>query len=279
MTEGPIDTNVHQNTKSSYAAVNDLNMYYEIHGTGKPLVLLHGGLGATGMFSEVLPLLANSRQVILADLQAHGRTADIDRPLSYEQMADDISALIQHIGFERADVMGYSLGGGVALQTAFRHPEAVRKLIVVSAPYKQDGWYPEVLVGMRSINAEVGRTWIGSPMQQAYASVAPRPEDWPVLVGKTGHLLSQDYDWSEAVSRLHLPVMIAVGDADSVRPAHSVQFFERLGGGQRDANWDGSGISNARLAILPGTTHYNIFASPLLPPIVASFLDAPMPKE
>ncbi len=279
MTEGSVDTNVRQNAKGSYASVNGLNIYYEIHGTGKPLVLLHGGFGETGMFGEVLPMLASGRQVIPVDLQGHGRTADIDPPLSFERMADDISALIQRLGFERADVMGYSLGGGVALQTAIRHPQVVRKLVVVSTPCKRDGWYPEVLRGMESMNAEVGRTWTGSPMYQAYASIAPRPEDWPALVGKMGQLLSQEYDWSEAVARLRLPVMIVVGDADSVRPAHAVAFFELLGGGLRDANWDGSGMSNARLAVLPGMTHYNIFASPVLASTIAPFLDAPMPGE
>jgi pimeloyl-ACP methyl ester carboxylesterase len=135
-------------SKGNYAEVNGLEMYYEIHGTGEPLILLHGGVGAIEMFGEVLPLLAEGRQVIAADLQAHGRTADIDRPLSFESMADDIAALIEHLGFEKADVMGYSLGGGVALQTAIRHPEVVRKLVVVSTPFERDGWYPEILAGM-----------------------------------------------------------------------------------------------------------------------------------
>lgn len=230
MIEGSIHANLRENAKGGYASINGLNMYYEIHGVGKPLVLLHGGFGETGMFGEVLTMLASGRQVIPVDLQGHGRTADIDRPLSFERMADDISVLIQQLGFEQADVMGYSLGGGVALQTAIRHPQVVRKLVVVSTPCKRDGWYPEVLKGMESMNAEVGKTWVGSPMYQAYASIAPRPEDWPMLVGKLGQLLSQPYDWSEAVSRLKLPVMIVCGDADSVRPAHAVTFFELLGG-------------------------------------------------
>jgi pimeloyl-ACP methyl ester carboxylesterase len=137
-----------------YASVNGLEMYYEIHGTGRPLILLHGGVGAIEMFGEVLGLLAEDRQVVAVDLQAHGRTADIDRPLSFESMADDIAALIEHLGFEKADVMGYSLGGGVALQTAIRHPEVVRKLVVVSTPFKRDGWYPEILAGMGQMGPE-----------------------------------------------------------------------------------------------------------------------------
>jgi pimeloyl-ACP methyl ester carboxylesterase len=128
--------------EGDYAHVNGLEMYYEVHGTGEPLILLHGGVGAIEMFGEVLPLLAQGRQVIAADLQAHGHTADFDRPLRFESMSDDIRALIEHLGLEEADVMGYSLGGGVALQTVLRHPQVVRKLVLVSTPFSRDGWYP-----------------------------------------------------------------------------------------------------------------------------------------
>jgi pimeloyl-ACP methyl ester carboxylesterase len=205
-----------------YVNVNGLRVYYELHGTGRPLVLLHGGLGTIAMFEQVLPALAEARQVIAVELQAHGHTADVDRPLSFESMADDVGALIGQLRFERADVMGYSLGGGVALQTAIRYPERIRKLVVVSAPFRRDGWYTEVLAGMASMDAEAARTMVGSPMHQAYASVAPRPEDWPVLVTKTGQLLQKEYDWSTAVAALTMPAMIVVGDADGVRTAHAV---------------------------------------------------------
>jgi pimeloyl-ACP methyl ester carboxylesterase len=262
-----------------YAKVNGLNLYYEIHGNGQPLILLHGGLGGVGMFEQILPSLAKKRQVIAVELQGHGHTADIDRPLSFELMAGDVVALIKHFGFETADIPGYSLGGGVALQTAIHHPEVVRKLAVVSAPCKSDGWYPEVRMGMRSMNAEAAKAMVGSLMQQAYASVAPKPEDWPTLVAKTGDLLRQDYDWSASVAAIKGPIMIVVGDADGVRTAHAVEFFEMLGGGKRDAGWDGSGMSNARLAILPGTTHYDIFSSPMLVSAITPFLDTAMPKE
>src|SRR5919199_3106577 len=264
--------------KGDFAEVNGLRMYYEIHGTGQPLILLHGGVEAIELFGEVLPLLAEGRQVIAVDLQAHGRTAAIDRPLSFESMADDVAALIWHLGLERADVMGYSLGGGVALQVAIRHPEAVRKLVVVSTPFKRDGWCPEILAGMGQMGPEAAEPMKGAPMYQLYASVAPRPEDWPVLLTKLGQLLGQDYDWSEDVAAIEALTMIVVGDADSVRTAHAVRFFELLGGGKADAGWDGSGMSNARLAILPGTTHYNIFSSPALASAVTPFLDAPMPE-
>lgn len=264
----------------NHAGVNGLRMYYEVHGAGGgTLILLHGGVGAVEMWGEVLPSLAQGRRVVAVDLQAHGRTADVDRPLSYEAMADDVAALIrQHLGLERADVMGYSLGGGVALQTAIRHPGVVRKLVVVSTPFGRDGWYPEVLAGMGQMGPEAAEPMKGTPMYRLYASVAPRPEDWPVLLTKLGELLRQDYDWAREVEEIEAPAMIVVGDADSVRTAHAVEFFELLGGGKADAGWDGSGMPNARLAVLPGTTHYDIFSSPTLAPAVAPFLDAPMPE-
>jgi pimeloyl-ACP methyl ester carboxylesterase len=171
-----------------------------------------------------------------------------------------------------ADVMGYSLGGGVALRTAIQHPEVVRKLVLVSTPFKRDGWYPEVLAGMEQMGPEAAEPMKQTPMYQLYSSVAPRPEDWPVLLTKLGGLLAQDYDWSEEVAAMEVPAMIVVGDADSVRTSHAVAFFELLGGGKQDAGWDGSGMSDARLAILPGTTH---FSSPALAATVSPFLDAP----
>jgi pimeloyl-ACP methyl ester carboxylesterase len=264
--------------QAGYAPVNGLEMYYQIHGTGQPLILLHGGGGAIEMFGEVLPLLAEGRQVIAVDLQAHGRTADIDRPLSIESQADDIGALIEHLGFDKADVMGYSLGGGVALQTAIRHPDVVRKLVIVSTPFSRDGWYPEVIAGMEKMGPEAAEPMKQTPMYQLYASIAPRPEDWPVLLSKLGQLLRQDYDWSKDVAAIETPTMIVVGDADSVRTAHAVRFYELLGGGKADAGWDGSGMSDARLAVLPGTTHYDIFSSPTLASTVTPFLDAAMPE-
>jgi pimeloyl-ACP methyl ester carboxylesterase len=257
-------------------------LYYESYGdanqSGTPLVLLHGGLGIIGMFGETLLELAKTRQVIGVELQAHGHTADIDRPLSFEAMADDVAALIKHLGFENADVAGYSLGGGVALQVAIRHPDVVRKLVLVSTPCKRQGWYPDVLAGQAAMTGELAKAWVGSPMHQAYASVAPQPENWPQLADKLGKLLRQEYDWSSDFAALKAPTLIAVGDADAVRTSHAVEMFELLGGGKKDAGWDRSGMSNSRLAILPGTTHYDIFFSPMIVPVVTPFLDAPMPQ-
>ena len=260
-------------TKSGYALVNGIELYYEIYGTGQPTILLHGGIGSIQMFEPILSQLAAGRQVIGVDLQAHGRTADVDRPMTYEAMADDIAALITHLGFEQADVMGYSLGGGVALQTAIRHPEVVRKLVVVSVAYKRDGWYPEVLEGMAQVGAAAAEQMKQSPVYELYARIAPRPDDWPVLLTKLGDLVRKDYDWTEGVAALEMPVLIVVGDADSMSPAHSAEFFGLLGGGKGDPGWENPMMPNSQLAILPGMTHYNILTSPTFLTAVIPFLD------
>jgi pimeloyl-ACP methyl ester carboxylesterase len=252
-------------------------MYYEVRGIGQPLVLLHGGAGSIEMFGQILPALSEGRQVIAADLQAHGRTADIDRPLRYELMADDVAALVGHLRLGKADVMGYSLGGGVALRTAIQHSEVVRKLVLVSTTFRRDGWYPEIQVAMGDNSPGKAEGLKQTPMYQVYAKIAPKLEDWPALIDKLGELLRRDYDWSEEVAKVQAPTMLVVGDADSVRTAHAVEFFELLGGGKRDGGWDGSGVRKARLAILPGITHYNIFSSAALASTVKPFLDAPMP--
>ena len=263
--------------KTGYAPVNGLRLYYEIHGAGEPLILLHGGLGATEMFGRILPLLSSTRRVIAVDLQAHGRTADIDRPLTFEAMAGDIAALIRYLGIDKAGVMGYSLGGGVALRIAVQHPGVVKKLVLVSTAFERDGWYPEIVAGMARVGAGSAEPMKQTPMYQLYARIAPKPADWPVLLTKIGELLGKDYDWSKDVAAIKAPTMLVFGDADAVRTAHAVRFFELLGGGQKDGGWDGSGMSNARLAILPGLTHYNIFSSPALASAVTPFLDAPAP--
>jgi pimeloyl-ACP methyl ester carboxylesterase len=263
--------------KSGYASVDGLKMYYEIHGTGKPLILLHGGLGSSDMFNLIMPQLSKDRLVIVVDLQAHGRTGDIDRALSYEAMADDVAALIHYLQIEKTDLMGYSVGGEVALRTAIQHPQVVRKLVIVSATFSRDGWYPEIVAGMTKMGADSAGSMKQTPMYELYAHIAPRPEDWPVLHTKLGEMFRKDYDWSKDVPAIRAPTLLVFGDADAVRTAHAAQFFELLGGGKKDGGWDGSGISNARLAILPGLTHYTIFSSSVLASTVTPFLDALMP--
>ena len=263
--------------KGNYAEVNGLKLYYEIHGSGEPLVLLHGGLGMIETMGEVLNTLAKERQVIGVDLQGHGRTADSDRPLRYELMGDDIAALLGQLGIAQADVMGYSLGAGAALRTAIQHPALVRKLVLVSTPCKRTGWFPEVLTGMDQLGAAAAEFMKPSPIYQSYVRVAPKPENFPLLLDKMGDLMRQPYDWSDAVAGLQMPTMLIFGDADSIPPSHMAEFFGLLGGGQRDAGWDGSGMTKHRLAVLPGLTHYDLFASPLLAMVVKPFLDYALP--
>jgi pimeloyl-ACP methyl ester carboxylesterase len=261
--------------KSGYADVNGLRLYYEMRGNdGTPLVLLHGGLHNTALHAPVAEHLARRRQVISVDLQGHGRTADIDRPLRHEQMADDIAGLLAALGITEVDLLGYSLGGSVALQTAIRHAACVRKLALVSIPFASNGWYPEVQQGFQHLGGALADMMRPSPVYQTYAAVAPRPERFPQLLDKVGELQRRSYDWSADVARLAMPVLLVYADADSMPPAHIVRFFELLGGGQRDAGWDGSAAPLSRLAVLPGQTHYNVFDSPALIGAVEPFLDA-----
>jgi len=260
--------------KTGYAPVNGLRLYYEIHGQGEPLILLHGGLGATGMFGPIIPSLATNRRVIAVDLQGHGRTADINRPLTPEAMADDIAGLLRYLAIEKADVMGYSLGGGVALRLAVQHPAIVNKLILVSTVFKRDGLYAENIAGMSQLGPQVAESMKQTPIYQMYAAVAPNPANWSVLLTKIGELGRKDYDWSSDVAAIKSPTLLVYGDADAVRITHAVEFFQLLGGGKKDGGWDGSGVSNARLAILPGLTHYTIFSSAELASVATHFLDA-----
>ena len=261
--------------KGAYADVNGINLYYETHGTGKPLILLHGGLGSGEMFGPLLPALAANHKVIAVDLQGHGRTADVDRPLSIETMANDISALIGHLGLEKPDVMGYSLGGGVAMLTAIRHPEVVGRLVSVSANIRRSAIYPEMLVQQGQVGPDAAEFMKDTPMYQLYQRVAPRPEDFGRLLGKMGESMAVDFDFSDEVRGLKVPTLFACADADMFPPSHAVEAFELLGGGQRDGGWTGEGrpAGGHALAILPGLTHYNVFGSPLFAAATLTFLD------
>src|SRR5919199_4195976 len=200
-------------SKGNYAEVNGLNMYYEIHGTGQPLILLHGAYMTIDAMGELVPSLAGTRQVIAAELQGHGRTADIDRPLTYEQMADDVAALLRHLVIEKADIFGYSMGGGVALQVAIRHPEVVRKLVVASASYTSDGMHPELLEMIPTITLEV---FAGSPIEEAYLRTAPNPEHFPTLVAKLKQLDMEPYAWPpEDIQGIAAPTLLIIGDSDA----------------------------------------------------------------
>ena len=260
-----------------YAEVNGINLYYESHGSGRPMILLHGGLGSGEMFGPVLPLLAERHQVVAVDLQGHGRTADIDRPLDVRLMAGDIAALIDHLGLVTPDVVGYSLGGGVAFQTAARYPAKVRRLVMVSANIRSDAIYPEMRAQQGQVNAAAVEFLKDTPMYQLYQRVAPRPEDFPRLLTKIGEAMSKSFDFSDEVRGLKMPTLVVAADADMAPPSHYAEVFKLLDGGLRDGGWMGEGRPKGghALAILPGLTHYNIFSSPLLVAATLAFLEEP----
>lgn len=263
-------------SKSGYAPVNGVEVYYAIYGEGDPLVLLHGGLANIDMFGPNVALLAQGRQVIAIDLQGHGHTLPFDRPMSYEAMADDVAGVIRYLGFEKADIMGYSLGGGTALRVAIQHPELVDRLVVVSAPYAWAGWHDYNQQGMRSMTPDMAEGMKGSPLYESYAAVAPDVNNFPVLIGQVAAMMQHDFDWSAAVEQIKAPTLLIYGDWDAVRTSHIASFFELLGGGQQDALWDGSGMNANRLAIIPNATHYNIFNDTRPGEATIAFLDAPV---
>jgi pimeloyl-ACP methyl ester carboxylesterase len=249
-------------------------MYYEIHGTGQPLVLLHGAFSAIGTsFGAFLPELARTRQVIAFELQAHGRTADIDRPLSIEQMADDTAAALRQLGIEQADIFGYSMGAAVALQVALRHPQLVRKLVFASASFNMSGVHPELMEGFGEMAPEMMH---GSPWHDEYLRIAPDPDHFPTLFAKKTQMDQETKDVpAEAVAAIQAPILIVIGDSDLIRPEHAVEMFRLLGGG---VFGDLAGLPPSQLAILPGTTHVSILSrARWLVPMIEEFLDAPVP--
>jgi pimeloyl-ACP methyl ester carboxylesterase len=265
--------------RGNYAEVNGLNMYYEIHGTGEPLVVLHGAYMTIDSMGEIVPSLAESRQVIAVELQGHGRTADVDRPLTYEQMADDTAALLEHIGIDRADIFGYSMGGAATLQVAIRYPDVVRKLVVASASYTSEGAHPELLEMIPSITPEV---FAGSPIEEEYLRTAPNPDDFPTLVAKLKRLDTEPFAWPEEdIQGIAAPTLLIVGDSDAIRLEHALELFRLLGGGVMG---DLSGLPKSQLAVLPGTTHFIPPGSGMLEradwlvPMIRTFLDAPLPQ-
>jgi pimeloyl-ACP methyl ester carboxylesterase len=258
-----------------YADVNGINLYYETYGSGRPMVLLHGGLGSGEMFGPILPALADHHQVIVVDLQGHGRTADIDRPLDIRLMAGDIAALIDHLGLRQPDVVGYSLGGGVAYQVAIAYPEKVGRLVSASAHVRRDAIYPDMLQQQGQVSAAAAEFMKETPMYELYQRVAPRPEDFPRLLDKVGEAMAQDFDFSDDVRGLRMPTLVVAADADMAPPSHYVEVFNLLGGGLHDGGWMGEGRPEGghALAILPGLTHYNVFLSPLFAAVTLAFLD------
>ena len=259
----------------SYADVNGLNLYYETHGSGRPMILLHGGLGSGEMFGPILPTLTAKHQVTAPDLQGHGRTADLDRPIDIQLMADDIAALIEHLGLDKPDIVGYSLGGGVAFFTAVKYPDKIGKLVMASANVRRDAIPAEMLAQQGQVSAAAAEYLKDTPMYELYQRVAPRPEDFGRLLDKMGESMAKDFDFSEEVRGLQVPTLVVAADADMAPPSHYVEVFKLLDGGLRDGGWMGEGRPKGghALAVLPGLTHYNLFASPLFAAVTLDFID------
>jgi pimeloyl-ACP methyl ester carboxylesterase len=265
--------------QTGYAPVGDLSMYYEIHGEGRPLILLHGAYMTADLMAPLLGL-AKTRQVIVPEQQGHGRTADVDRPITYEQMADDTAALARHLAIEQADVLGYSMGGGIAVQLAIRHPALVRRLVVASATFASDGMPAVALEMFPSITPEM---FAGSPIEAEYERLAPNPGDFPKLVEKLKQLDTTDFAWPEEDIRgIAAPTLIVLGDSDGVRLEHAVEMFKLRGGGVMG---DLEGLPESQLAVLPGTAHFVPPGSGLLDradwllAMIPPFLDAPPPPD
>jgi pimeloyl-ACP methyl ester carboxylesterase len=257
----------------SYATSNGIDFYYDEQGEGKPLVLLHGGIGSGEMYAPLTPALAAAgRRVIAVDLQGHGRTADVDRPCGRAGMADDGPGRVSPIG--RGDQRGDTHGGEVALRLALQHPHLVDNLIVVSVAIKRSGNHPEVIAAMDGMSAEAAEFIKPSPPGQFYAANAPDPDNWGTLIAKTADALKHDYDWTDEVRGLQPRTLLVFADADSIRPDHIAEFYGLLGGGLADAGWDGANQPANQLAVLPGRSHYDLLESPLLGPVVSGFLQS-----
>jgi pimeloyl-ACP methyl ester carboxylesterase len=268
-----------ETAKSGYADINGLKYYYEITGKGDPLLLLHGGLFSIDMYAQLRAALANDHRVIAVDLHGHGRTALGNRDISLIDQGTDMAALVRVLGFNQVDVLGHSMGGGVAFQLAVQTPAMVRRLVLVSAPYAQDGFFPEMLPMQAQVGAAMMPMMKDTPMYKSYVAVAPKPEEFPKLLDQMGAYMRRPYDWSADVKKLTMPVMLVYGDSDMFRPEHIVKFYQLLGGGLRDAGWMREHMSKNRLAILPDVTHYDMFMAPQLVQAVLPFLDGKSNKE
>ncbi|MFF5171531.1 alpha/beta fold hydrolase [Micromonospora sp. NPDC000089] len=268
------DATTAETATGQYAEVNGIKLYHETHGEGRPMILLHGGLGSGEMFGAILPALTERHRVTLVDLQGHGRTADIDRPLDVTLMADDVAALIDHLGLDKPDVVGFSLGGGVALHTGIRHPEKVGRVVSASAHIRSDAVYPEMRAQQTQMGAAAAEFLKDTPMYELYQRVAPHPEAFPQLLDKIGEALKTEFDYTEQVKGLRVPTLVVAGDADMAPPSHFVEVFKLLDGGLRDGGWtdEGRPAGGHALAILPGLTHYNLVDSPLFAAVTLDFL-------
>jgi pimeloyl-ACP methyl ester carboxylesterase len=258
---------------TGHVKANGINYYYSVSGQGEPLLLLHGGLGSGDMFAPILPKFTDHRRVILVDLQGHGRTELGTRKFSLIDMGDDIAVIVKQLGVKQVDVLGYSFGGGVAFRFAAQHPEMVRRLVLVSAGYSDDGFYDDMRKQQNAVSADIANQMKETPMYKSYVTVAPKPDEFPKLLQAIGDLMRGHFDYSADVQKLTMPTMLIFGDSDMYKPEHEVKFYQLLGGGLRDAGWQRETMSKNRLAILPDQTHYDIFFSPKLVDAALPFLD------
>ena len=262
---------------SGYAeAAEGLRVHYEIFGEGEPIVVMAGGFGDSSSMAQVIGPLSRERQVIAIDLEGHGRTDLRDTPMSHERLGDDVAAVLRHLDIAQADIAGYSHGGDAAIRMAIQHPEMVRNLIVISTAAERDGWYPEALEGMEAVSSAQAEPMMQTPLYTRYAEVAPHPEKFPLLLDRMGALMSKDYDWRTEIAQLRMPTLLVFADHDAISMAHIAEFFALFGGGVRDAGWEGEPqFSRARLAIVPGYTHYNFGQGPDIARVIEAYLDQP----
>jgi pimeloyl-ACP methyl ester carboxylesterase len=261
-----------QQPVTGYAPVNGLKMYYEIHGKGEPVVLLHGSFMTLTNFNwpEVIAALAKSRQVIAVEMQGHGRTADINRDFSYDNLADDIAAMLDYLKIGKADLIGYSMGGGVAMNVAIRHPQKVRKVVSISAVFRDNGWVQEALDVYPKLTAEAFK---GSPIEADYKRLSPTPDEFPNFVKRAISMDLKPYDFgAEKLKATQAPIFFIHGDADGVRLDHISEMFRLKGG---EIMGDMRPRSASRLAVLPDTTHVTLVQKiDIIVPMINDFLDA-----
>jgi len=265
-----------QKPTTGYAPVNGLKMYYEIHGSGEPVVMLHGAfMSISGDWNEFVGELSKTRKVIAIEMQGHGRTADIKRDLSYENLADDVAGLLDYLKIERADIIGYSLGGGVAMLCAIRHPEKVRKVVSISAPYARDGWVKEANDFWPTFTWEVFK---GTPMEAEYKKLSPTPDKFPDFVNHIKATALRPYDFgADKLKATKAPMFFIHGDADGIRLDHIAEMYRLKGG---EIHGDMQPRSASRLAILPDTTHVTLMnRMSTIVPMINDFLDAKPQKQ
>ena len=272
-TENPTMPQPPKTVKSGHIPVNGVNYYYAVYGKGEPLLVLHGGLGQIEMFGPNLETLAKNREVIGIDLHGHGRTDLGTRDINLIDAGNDAAAVVKKLGYDKVDVLGYSLGGGVAFRFAAQHPEMVRRLVLVSTIYSTDGFYPEMLPQQAAVSSAMMDQMKETPMYKSYVAIAPHPEDFPKLLDKMGAYMRKSYDWSADVKKLTMPTMLIYGDSDMMRPESEVKFYQLLGGGLKDAGWQREHISQNRLAILPNVTHYEMGVAPQMVETALPFLN------